>query len=110
MATATIQNRFSYSARDQRGQSVTGVVNALTQHEATKLLRAEGKYILDIKPCRVTQEGAAASVACCSIALRSMDFLPVARECRPISATASSACRMPTLKSAWKARLTHPKR
>ncbi len=61
MATATIQNRFSYSARDQRGQSVTGIVNALTQHEATKLLRAEGKYILDIKPYRAAPETAAAA-------------------------------------------------
>lgn len=56
MATATIQNRFSYTARDQNGQSISGIVSALTQHEAMRMLRTEGKYILDIKPCRAVSE------------------------------------------------------
>jgi type IV pilus assembly protein PilC len=49
--------RFSYQARDGRGQVVNGFVSAPTLMDATKALRAEGKYIVDIKPAR----GAAAS-------------------------------------------------
>lgn len=56
MTATAIQNRFSYAARDQNGQPISGVVTALTQHEATRMLRSEGKYILDIKPCRISQE------------------------------------------------------
>ncbi len=52
MTIQAIQNRFSYQARDQRGQSVSGFVSALTLSDATKALRAEGKYIVDIKPAR----------------------------------------------------------
>jgi len=44
--------RFAYQARDQRGQVVNGFVSAATLVEATKSLRAEGKYIVDIKPAR----------------------------------------------------------
>lgn len=44
--------RFAYQARDQRGQVVNGFVSAATLAEATKSLRAEGKYIVDIKPAR----------------------------------------------------------
>ena len=44
--------RFSYQARDQRGQVVNGYVSAGTLADATKLLRAEGKYIVDIKPAK----------------------------------------------------------
>jgi type II secretory pathway component PulF len=44
--------RFAYQARDQRGQVVNGFVSASTLIEATKSLRAEGKYIVDIKPAR----------------------------------------------------------
>ena len=49
--------RFAYQARDQRGQVVNGFISASTLSDATKLLRAEGKYIVDIKPAK----GAAAS-------------------------------------------------
>lgn len=56
MTATAIQNRFSYAARDQNGQPISGVVTALTQHEATRMLRSEGKYILDIKPCRISQD------------------------------------------------------
>jgi type IV pilus assembly protein PilC len=53
MSTAgTIPSRFAYQARDQRGQLVNGFIAAPTLPEATKLLRAEGKYIVDIKPAR----------------------------------------------------------
>lgn len=55
-ATAT---RFSYQARDQRGQLISGMVAAESMMEATKALRAEGKYIVDIKPAtakKVAQE------------------------------------------------------
>lgn len=44
--------RFAYQARDQRGQVVSGFVSAPTLMEATRSLRAEGKYIVDIKPAR----------------------------------------------------------
>ncbi|HEY4329354.1 MAG TPA: type II secretion system F family protein [Phycisphaerae bacterium] len=49
---AAINVRFAYQARDQRGQVVSGFIAAPTLVEATKLLRAEGKYIVDIKPSR----------------------------------------------------------
>src|SRR5690242_8811593 len=52
MATATLSSRFSYQARDQRGQMVNGFVSAGTLADATKMLRAEGKYIVDIKPAK----------------------------------------------------------
>ena len=42
--------RFTYQARDQRGQVVNGFISAPNLSDATKLLRAEGKYIVDIKP------------------------------------------------------------
>ena len=50
--TAATAARFAYQARDQRGQVVNGTIAAPTLAEATKLLRAEGKYIVDIKPAR----------------------------------------------------------
>jgi len=50
--TAAINARFIYQARDQRGQVVNGYIAAPTLAEATKLLRADGKYIVDIKPAR----------------------------------------------------------
>ena len=50
--TAAITVRFAYQARDQRGQVVNGFVAAPTLAEATKTLRAEGKYIVDIKPAK----------------------------------------------------------
>lgn len=48
--SVSISARFAYQARDQRGQMVNGFIVAPSLPEATKLLRAEGKYILDIKP------------------------------------------------------------
>jgi type IV pilus assembly protein PilC len=44
--------RFAYQARDQQGQLVHGFVAAPSLPEATRLLRAEGKYIVDIRPAR----------------------------------------------------------
>jgi type IV pilus assembly protein PilC len=44
--------RFAYQARDQRGQVVNGFIVAASLADATKALRAEGKYIVDIKPAR----------------------------------------------------------
>lgn len=49
---ATISSRFAYQARDQRGQLINGFISAHTLADATKLLRAEGKYIVDIKPAK----------------------------------------------------------
>src|SRR5271156_6181529 len=57
--TAAINTRFSYQARDGRGQLVQGFVSALTMTDATKSLRAEGKYIVDIKPAKAAAEPAA---------------------------------------------------
>jgi type IV pilus assembly protein PilC len=51
-ATATPTSRFAYQARDQKGQVIAGFISALTLADATKLLRAEGKYIVDIKPAK----------------------------------------------------------
>src|SRR3954447_2531137 len=52
MTIAAPSSRFSYQARDQRGQVVAGFINAQTLVDATRLLRAEGKYIVDIKPAK----------------------------------------------------------
>ncbi|HUO08485.1 MAG TPA: type II secretion system F family protein [Phycisphaerae bacterium] len=52
MTTQLLHNRFSYQARDERGQVVNGFISALTLSDATKALRSEGKYIVDIKPAR----------------------------------------------------------
>jgi type IV pilus assembly protein PilC len=58
MTIAAPSSRFSYQARDQRGQVVSGFIAAQTLVDATRLLRAEGKYIVDIKPAKA---GAVAS-------------------------------------------------
>ncbi|HVX84626.1 MAG TPA: type II secretion system F family protein [Phycisphaerae bacterium] len=44
--------RYAYQARDQKGQTVSGVISAASLPEATRALRAEGKYVLDIKPAK----------------------------------------------------------
>jgi type IV pilus assembly protein PilC len=54
-----LATRFSYQARDQRGQVVNGFVAAATLADATRQLRAEGKYIVDIKPARSAPAGPA---------------------------------------------------
>ncbi len=53
--------RFAYQARDQRGQVVNGFISAPTLADATRLLRAEGKYIVDIKPARPAAAGTSES-------------------------------------------------
>lgn len=58
MATASLNNRFAYQARDAAGQTVNGVVAALTLAEATRVLRAEGKFIVDIKPAGAAESAA----------------------------------------------------
>ena len=55
MTTAATATRFSYQARDSRGQMVQGIIPAQSIAEATKSLRAEGKYIVDIKPAAAKQ-------------------------------------------------------
>jgi type IV pilus assembly protein PilC len=65
MTLAAASSRFSYQARDQRGQVVSGFIAAQTLVDATRLLRAEGKYIVDIKPARagaVAESSAAAKI------------------------------------------------
>jgi type IV pilus assembly protein PilC len=53
MTTVAIPHvRFAYQARDQRGQVINGIISAPTLLDATKSLRAEGKYIVDIKPAK----------------------------------------------------------
>ncbi len=44
--------RYAFQARDQKGQTVSGIVTAPSLAEATRSLRAEGKYVLDIKPAK----------------------------------------------------------
>lgn len=41
---------FTYRARDLRGELIDGTVNAESIMEASRFLRAEGKYVLDITP------------------------------------------------------------
>jgi len=53
-AAAPISARFAYQARDQKGQVINGFIAAATLAEATKALRGEGKYIIDIKPAKTT--------------------------------------------------------
>jgi type IV pilus assembly protein PilC len=52
--TAVAAMRFAYQARDPKGQLVSGTLAAANMVEATKALRGEGKYIVDIKPARAT--------------------------------------------------------
>jgi type IV pilus assembly protein PilC len=59
--TAAISPRFAYQARDQKGQVINGMINAATLVEATRQLRAEGKYIIDIKPAKAATARAAES-------------------------------------------------
>ncbi len=41
-------NRFMYKSRDGRGELATGVVQAATVEDASRLLRGEGKFILSL--------------------------------------------------------------
>lgn len=41
---------FSYQARDGRGELASGTVNALTLEEASRILRGEGKFIVQLAP------------------------------------------------------------
>lgn len=62
--------RFAYQARDQRGQVVNGFISAATLSDATRLLRAEGKYIVDIKPAKnsaTNADGAESSISAESV-------------------------------------------
>jgi len=43
-------DQFAYTARDSQGQSVTGVIAALTLDEAARMIRTQGKYPVSIKP------------------------------------------------------------
>jgi type IV pilus assembly protein PilC len=52
--------RYAFQARDQKGQTVSGVISAASLAEATRLLRNDGKYVVDIKPAK---PGAGASGA-----------------------------------------------
>ena len=50
--TATAPSRYAYHARDAAGAVVQGFVHAPTVADASRQLRAEGKYIVDIKPAK----------------------------------------------------------
>ncbi|MGN6370905.1 MAG: type II secretion system F family protein [Phycisphaerae bacterium] len=70
MTATALQNRFSYQARDERGQVVSGFISALTMAEATRSLRSEGKYIVDIRPARhadLAEDAAGVAVAPISV-------------------------------------------
>ncbi|MCC6910017.1 MAG: type II secretion system F family protein [Phycisphaerales bacterium] len=41
---------FTYRARDLRGELIDGTINSESIMEASRILRAEGKYVLDITP------------------------------------------------------------
>lgn len=41
---------FTYRARDLRGELIDGTINSESIMEASRVLRAEGKYVLDITP------------------------------------------------------------
>ncbi|MFA9476881.1 type II secretion system F family protein [Phycisphaerales bacterium AB-hyl4] len=50
-------SQFSYKARDNRGEMLTGILQATSLEEAGRRLRGEGKFVVDLKPAR---DGAAA--------------------------------------------------
>lgn len=41
---------FTYTARDSAGRSVTGEINAASQTDAARLIRADGKFVVKILP------------------------------------------------------------
>lgn len=41
---------FTYTARDSAGRSVTGEINAASQTDAARLIRADGKFVVKIQP------------------------------------------------------------
>ncbi len=61
LVTPAPASRFSYQARDSRGQVVSGFINAANLMDASKQLRADGKYIVDIKPAKAGATQAAAT-------------------------------------------------
>jgi type IV pilus assembly protein PilC len=55
--------RFLYQARDGRGESLTGVVQAVSLEEAGRMLRGEGKFIVKLAPTADEAPAGAASEA-----------------------------------------------
>ena len=39
---------FTYKARDERGDLINGTINAATASEASRMLRGDGKFVLDV--------------------------------------------------------------
>ena len=54
--STTATSRFAFSARDQTGKVVQGIIAAANLGDASRLLRAEGKYIVDIHPAKSSLE------------------------------------------------------
>lgn len=46
---------FTYTARDSAGNSVTGEINAASQSDAARLIRADGKFVVKIQPGAATK-------------------------------------------------------
>ena len=72
MAAPVPSVRFAYQARDKQGQVVNGIVSAGSLADATKQLRAEGKYIVDIKPARPGAQANSANAAGTETSLESV--------------------------------------
>src|SRR4051812_38895546 len=72
MAAPISNARFAYQARDKQGQVVNGIVTAGSLADATKQLRAEGKYIVDIKPARAGAQAAGTGPAAADTSLESI--------------------------------------
>lgn len=47
--------RFSYQARDSKGQAASGVINASSIEEAGSMLRGEGKFVIRLTPATEAQ-------------------------------------------------------
>lgn len=55
--------RYAYKVRDSRGEVAQGVVQALTLDEAGRMLRGEGKFVVNLAPARDDATPAAAAGA-----------------------------------------------
>lgn len=71
---------FSYTARDDRGTSNSGVLEAASVNEVMQQLRAAGKYPISIKPVSAKGAGSSASISSRGIKISRNDVIQVSHQ------------------------------
>ena len=70
---------FAYIARDERGQQVSGTLTAVTSDEVQRMLRADGKYPIEVKPHQPARS-AGAGISVTGIRAPRADILQISQQ------------------------------